>query len=159
MPKRTAKRGFKTKEEAEEWERRLKSKANIRILTLSEFFRVFARDFKPTVAASTWENKAALFRDKIEPYLGGNIHRRALLSRYIALARSNALYAQKGRLSLFAYLSQNDKQPARRDSEPSGQLPSARAKPHEWSSQDGKEEGQGDELLDEGGIPYLREAD
>lgn len=71
MPKRTAKRGFKTKEEAEEWERRLKSKANIRILTLSEFFRVFARDFKPTVAASTWENKAALFRDKIEPYLGG----------------------------------------------------------------------------------------
>lgn len=70
MPKRTAKRGFKTKEEAEEWERRLKSKANIRILTLSEFFRVFARDFKPTVAASTWGNKAALFRNKIEPYLG-----------------------------------------------------------------------------------------
>lgn len=54
----------------EEWERRLKSEANIRTLTLSEFFRVYARDIKPTVAASTWENKAVLFRGKIEPYLG-----------------------------------------------------------------------------------------
>lgn len=69
-PKRTTKRGFRTKEEAEEWEQRLKSEANIRTLTLSEFFRVYARDIKPTVAASTWENKAVLFRGKIEPYLG-----------------------------------------------------------------------------------------
>lgn len=69
-PKKTTKRGFSTKKEAEEWERRLKSEANIRTLTLSEFFRVYARDIKPTVAASTWENKAALFKDKIEPYLG-----------------------------------------------------------------------------------------
>lgn len=70
-PKRTTKRGFKTKEEAEEWERRLKSEANIRTLTLSEFFGVYARDIKPTVAASTWEGKVAIFRNKIEPYLGG----------------------------------------------------------------------------------------
>lgn len=69
-PKRTTKRGFITKEDAEEWERRLKSGANIRTLTLSEFFRIYARDIKPTVAASTWENKVVLFRDKIEPYLG-----------------------------------------------------------------------------------------
>lgn len=69
-PKRTTKRGFKTKEEAEEWERRLKSEASIRTLTLSEFFRVYARDIKPTVATSTWENKVVLFRDKIDPYLG-----------------------------------------------------------------------------------------
>lgn len=34
-PKRTTKRGFKTRGEAEEWERRLKSEANIRTLTLS----------------------------------------------------------------------------------------------------------------------------
>lgn len=69
-PKRTTKRGFSTKKDAEDWERRLKSEANIRTLTLSEFFRVYARDIKPTVAASTWENKAVLFKDKIEPYLG-----------------------------------------------------------------------------------------
>lgn len=69
-PKRTTKRAFKTKEEAEEWERRLKSEANIRTLTLSEFFRVYTRDIKPTVAASTWENKVVIFKDKIEPYLG-----------------------------------------------------------------------------------------
>lgn len=55
--KRTTKRGFRTKEEAEEWEQTLKSEANIRTLTLSEFFQVYARDIKPTVAASTWENK------------------------------------------------------------------------------------------------------
>lgn len=46
-PKRTTKRGFKTKEEAEEWERRLKSESNIRTLTLSEFFMVYARDISP----------------------------------------------------------------------------------------------------------------
>lgn len=69
-PKRTTKRGFGSKEEAEEWERGLKSETNIRTLTLSEFFRVYTRDIKPTVAASTWANKAVLFRDKIEPYLG-----------------------------------------------------------------------------------------
>lgn len=69
-PKRTTKRGFKTREEAENWERRLKSEANIRTLTLSEFFQVYARDIKPAVAASTWEDKAVLFRDKIKPYLG-----------------------------------------------------------------------------------------
>lgn len=69
-PKRTTKRDFSTKKDAEDWERRLKSEANIRTLTLSEFFRVYARDIKPTVAASTWENKAVLFKDKIEPYLG-----------------------------------------------------------------------------------------
>ena len=68
--KRTTKRGFKTKEEAEEWERRLKSGAKIRTLTLSEFFKVHDKDIKPTVAASTLENKVVLFRDKIEPYLG-----------------------------------------------------------------------------------------
>lgn len=39
-------------------------------MTLSEFFRVYAHDIKPTVATSTWENKAILFREKIEPYLG-----------------------------------------------------------------------------------------
>lgn len=70
MPKRTTKRGFNTKNEAEEWECQLKSEINIRTLTLSEFFRVYARDIKPTVTASTWENKAAIFRDKTEPYLG-----------------------------------------------------------------------------------------
>lgn len=70
IPKRTPKRGFRTKAEAEEWEQRLKLEANIRTLILFEFFRVYARDVKLTVAASTLENKAALFRNKIEPYLG-----------------------------------------------------------------------------------------
>ena len=70
IPKRTTKRGFKTKEEAEEWERRLKSESGLRTLTLSEFFRVYARDIGPTVAASTWAIKEQLFEDKIKPYLG-----------------------------------------------------------------------------------------
>ena len=70
IPKRTTKRGFKTKEEAEEWERGLKANSGLRTLC-SEFFRVYERDIRPTVAASTWEGKVAIFRYKIEPYLGG----------------------------------------------------------------------------------------
>lgn len=72
-PKRTTKRGFKTKGEAEEWERELKTNSGLRTLTLSEFFRIYERDIRPTVAASTWEGKAAIFRDKIEPYLGSTL--------------------------------------------------------------------------------------
>lgn len=60
-PKRTTKRGFKTKEEAEEWERGLKVNSGLRTLTLSEFFCVYERDIRPTVAESTWEGKVAMF--------------------------------------------------------------------------------------------------
>lgn len=69
-PKQTTKRGFKTKEEAEEWERKFKANSGLRTLALSEFFRVYERDIKPTVAASTWEGKVAVFRGKIEPCPG-----------------------------------------------------------------------------------------
>lgn len=48
-PKRTTKRGFKTKEEAKEWERELKANSGLRTLTLSEFFRVYKRNIIPTV--------------------------------------------------------------------------------------------------------------
>lgn len=68
--KRSIERGFKTKEEAGEWEHELKANSGLRTLTLSEFFRVYERDVRPTVAESTWEGKAAIFRDKIEPHLG-----------------------------------------------------------------------------------------
>ncbi|WP_428994010.1 Arm DNA-binding domain-containing protein [Adlercreutzia equolifaciens] len=61
-PKITTKRGFETKEEAGEWERRLKSESSLRTLTISEFFRVYARDIKPTVTASTWEKIDAFCR-------------------------------------------------------------------------------------------------
>lgn len=70
MSKRTTKRGFKTREKSEEWERKLKANSGLKTLALSEFFRVYERDIRPTVAESTWEGKVAIFRDKIDPYLG-----------------------------------------------------------------------------------------
>ena len=73
MSKRTTKRGFKTRKEAEEWERELKANSGLRTLTLSESFRVYERDIRPTVAATTWEGKLAIFRDKINPYLGNKL--------------------------------------------------------------------------------------
>lgn len=73
VAKRTTKRGFKTKEEAEEWERRLKVNSGLRTLILSEFFSIYERDVRPTIAASDWEGKAAIFRDKVEPYLGNTL--------------------------------------------------------------------------------------
>lgn len=136
-PKRTTKRGFGTKEEAEEWERRLKSEANIKTLTLSEFFRVYARDIKPTVAASTWENKAVLFRDKIEPYLGATFIEELSSQDILLWQDLMRSMRRKGWLSLFTDLSQSDKQSARCAPESCGQLLSTRAKPHERAAQDG----------------------
>lgn len=140
-PKRTTKRGFKTRGEAEEWERRLKSEANIRTLTLSEFFRVYARDIKPTVAASTWKNKEVLFRDKIEPYLGATFIEELSTQDILLWQDLMRFMRRKDGSSLFADLSQNHQQPTRCDLEPCSQILSARAKPHERASQDGKEEG------------------
>lgn len=70
IPKRTTKRGFKTKEEAKEWGQELKANSGLRTLTLSEFFRVYERDIRLAVAASTWEGKVVIFRGEIEPCLG-----------------------------------------------------------------------------------------
>lgn len=64
VARRTTKRGFKTEEEE------LKAAPCLRSLTLSRFFEAYERDIKPTVAASTWVQKEALFRQRIEPYLG-----------------------------------------------------------------------------------------
>lgn len=98
-PKRTTKRGFGTKKEAEEWERRLKPEANIRTLTLFEFFRVYSRDIKPTVAVSTWEDKAVLFKDKIEPYLGETFVESSHLKTYCSGKTSCAPCAKKTALA------------------------------------------------------------
>lgn len=72
-PKRTTKRGFKTEEEAKRWEEDLKAAPYLRSLTLSDFFEAYARDIRPTVAASTWEQKEALFHKKIEPFFGDTL--------------------------------------------------------------------------------------
>lgn len=73
VPRRTTKWGFKTEEEAKRWEEELKAAPYLRFITLSRFFEAYTRDIKPTVAVSTWEQKEALFRKRIEPYLGDTL--------------------------------------------------------------------------------------
>lgn len=69
-PRRTTRRGFETEEKAREWEEAMKDDPGLRGLTVSDFFRVYERDIRPTVKPSTWESKETLFKSKIEPYLG-----------------------------------------------------------------------------------------
>lgn len=71
--RRTTKRGFKSEEEAKRWEEDLKASPYLRSMTLSRFFEAYERDIRPTVVASTWEQKEALFRKRIEPYLGDTL--------------------------------------------------------------------------------------
>lgn len=71
--RRTTKRGFKSEEEAKRWEEDLKASPYLRSMTLSRFFEAYEHDIRPTVAASTWEQKEALFRKRIEPYLGNTL--------------------------------------------------------------------------------------
>ena len=66
---RKAKRGFKTKREATEWERhfRMKEAADLD-MTFEEFVQAYTRDMKPKLKHNTWLTKEHILRTKLLPY-------------------------------------------------------------------------------------------
>ena len=69
--KQKCKRGFKTKREAQDWERRfmLQQGGDLDML-FKAFYKLYEQDMKARLKQNTWEHKACVIKSKILPYFG-----------------------------------------------------------------------------------------
>lgn len=69
--KQKCKRGFKTKREAQDWERRflLQQGGDLDML-FKDFYKLYEQDMKARLKQNTWEHKACVIKPKILPYFG-----------------------------------------------------------------------------------------
>lgn len=69
--KQTQKRGFKTKREAQAWEREQLNKAASDLdMTFKSFVEQYTVDVKPRLKENTWATKEHIIRTKLVPYFG-----------------------------------------------------------------------------------------
>ena len=69
--KQTQKRGFKTKREAQQWEREQLNKSACDLdMTFSSFAECYAEDMKTRLKENTWVSKEHIIRTKLIPYFG-----------------------------------------------------------------------------------------
>ena len=69
--KQTQKRGFKTKREAQAWEREHLNKAGSDLdMTFSSFVERYTEDLEPRRKENTWATKEHIIRTKLVPYFG-----------------------------------------------------------------------------------------
>ena len=71
VKKQTQKRGFKTKREAQAWEREQLNKAASNLdMSFESFVEQYALDVKPRLKENTWSTKEHIIRTKLVPYFG-----------------------------------------------------------------------------------------
>ena len=69
--KQTQKRGFKTKREAQAWEREQLHKVSADLdMTFASFFEQYTADMQTRIKANTWATKEHIIRTKLIPYFG-----------------------------------------------------------------------------------------
>ena len=69
--KQSQKRGFKTKREAQAWERELLNKATCDLdMTFASFVEQYTADMKTRIKENTWATKEHIIRTKLLPYFG-----------------------------------------------------------------------------------------
>ncbi len=69
--KQTQKRGFKTKREAQAWEREQLHKASADLdMTFASFFEQYTADMQTRIKETTWATKEHIIRTKLIPYFG-----------------------------------------------------------------------------------------
>ncbi|MGI5885260.1 MAG: Arm DNA-binding domain-containing protein [Candidatus Spyradocola sp.] len=69
--RQTQKRGFKTKRDAQAWEREQLSKVNANMdMTFESFVSLYAADVRTRLKENTWATKEHIFRTKLLPYFG-----------------------------------------------------------------------------------------
>ena len=69
--KQTQKRGFKTKREAQAWEREQLHKSSTDLdMTVASFFEQYTADMQTRIKENTWATKEHIIRTKILPYFG-----------------------------------------------------------------------------------------
>lgn len=68
---RTTKRGFKTRKQAQDWEREfVKRKEGALDVSIATFYELYEQDVKPRLKENTWNTKAHIVETKIIPHLG-----------------------------------------------------------------------------------------
>ena len=69
--KQTQKRGFKTKREAQAWERKQLNKTSADLdMTFRSFVDLYTADMKTRLKENTWATKDHIIRTKLLPYFG-----------------------------------------------------------------------------------------
>ncbi len=69
--KQTQKRGFKTKREAQAWEREQLNKTTADLdMTFGSFVELYAEDTRTRIKENTWATKEHIIRTKLVPYFG-----------------------------------------------------------------------------------------
>ncbi len=69
--KQTQKRGFKTKREAQAWEREQLNKATADLdMTFKSFVELYTKDMETRLKENTWATKEHIIRTKLVPYFG-----------------------------------------------------------------------------------------
>jgi len=69
--KQTQKRGFKTKRDAQAWEREQQNKATSNLdMTFASFVEQYTADMKTRLKENTWATKEHIIRSKLLPYFG-----------------------------------------------------------------------------------------
>lgn len=69
--KQKCKRGFVTKREAQNWERRFLLQANSDLdMLFKDFYKLYEQDMRSRLKQNTWEHKEHVIQSKILPYFG-----------------------------------------------------------------------------------------
>ena len=69
--KQKCKRGFVTKREAQNWERRFLLQTNSDLdMLFKDFYKLYEQDMRSRLKQNTWEHKAHVIQSKILPYFG-----------------------------------------------------------------------------------------
>ena len=100
--KQKCKRGFVTKREAQNWERRFLLQANSDLdMLFKDFYKLYEQDMRSRLKQNTWEHKAHVIQSKILPYFGDkpmkDIQARDVLSWQNELLRHRDKNGKKSR--------------------------------------------------------------
>ncbi len=110
--KQKCKRGFVTKREEQNWERRFLLQANSDLdMLFKDFYKLYEQDMRSRLKQNTWEHKAHVIQSKILPYFGDkpmkDIQARDVLSWQNELLRhrdKNGNVFEESAQSAFLYL-------------------------------------------------------
>lgn len=122
--KQTQKRGFKTKREAQAWEREQLNKTSADLdMTFKSFVDLYTADMKTRLKENTWATKDHIIRTKLLPYFGRlkmcNITAQQIITWQNEMLNHTEPQGRE-RQALLSGVPENGPQPAQRHLQPRG---------------------------------------
>ena len=160
--KQTQKRGFKTKREAQAWEREQLNKTSADLdMSFKSFVDLYTADMKTRLKENTWATKDHIIRTKLLPYFGKlkmcNITAQQIITWQNEMLNHkdengkpySPVYLKTVHNQLSAI---NGPQPAQRHLQPRGTVLQPPGKSLQEGRQHGKKEKPGNDVLDQGAV-------